>query len=110
MNIKVLVFLLITLAFSASSYANSQEEKISLSLIPPIVQQTIIKHALGGTIQRIKKEEIILLEKGNIITDIYLAKVIKIDGKKIWVTVDKNGELINIEDISTNEVLEDIEK
>lgn len=109
MNIKVLVFLLLTLAFSISSYANSQEEKILLSLVPPIVQQTIIEHALGGIIKKIKKEEIILLEKENKITDIYLAKVIKNDGKKIWITVDKSGELINIEDVSTDQVVEDVE-
>ncbi len=109
MNIKVLVFLLITLAFSTSSYSDSKKGKLEWSELPPIVQLTIIEHALGGIIKRIKKEEIILLEKGNKKTDIYLAKVKLAKGKKIWITVDKSGELIDIQDVSTDEVLEDIE-
>ncbi len=109
MNIKVLLFLLITLAFSTSSYADSTKGKVEWSEVPPIVQQTIIEHALGGIIKRIKKEEIILLEKGNVKTEIYLAKVKIGKGKKIWIMVDKSGELINIEDVSADEVLEDIE-
>ncbi len=109
MNIKVLVLLLITFAFSTSSYADSTKGKVEWSEVPPIVQQTIIEHALGGIIKRIKKEEIILLEKGNKKTDIYLAKVKIAKGKKIWIIVDKNGELINIEDVTNDEVLEDME-
>lgn len=108
MNIKVFLFLLLTLAFSNSSYANSQEEKILLLPLPLIVEKKIIEHALGGLIKRIKKERIILLEKGDKMTDIYLAKVIMLDRKKIWITVDESGELINIEDVSTDEVLEDL--
>lgn len=108
MNIKVLVLLLITLAFSTSSYSDSKKGELEWSEVPPIVQQTIIEHALGGIIKRIKKEEIILLEKGNVKTEIYLAKVKIGKGKKIWITVDKSGELINIEDVTTDEVLEDI--
>ncbi|MBA3756597.1 MAG: hypothetical protein H0X02_10370 [Nitrosomonas sp.] len=93
MNIKVLVLLLITLAFSTSSYSDSKKGELEWSEVPPIVQQTIIEHALVGIIKRIKKEEIILLEKGNKKTDIYLAKVKLAKGKNIWITVDKSGEL-----------------
>ncbi len=109
MTIKVLVFLLITLAFSTSIYADSTKGKVEWSEVPLNVQGIILSNALGGIIQRIKKEEIILLENGNVKTEIYLAKVKIGKGKKIWITVDKSGELINIEDVSTDEVLEDIE-
>ncbi len=109
MNIKVLVLLLITFAFSTSSYADSTKGKVEWSEVPPIVQQIILEHTQGGKITRIKKEEIILLEKGNKKTEIYLAKVKISKGKKIWIIVDKNGELLYIEDVSADEVLEDIE-
>ena len=42
-------------------------------------------------------------------TILYLVGVKKPDGKKIWITVDKSGELIDIEDEETEKVLEDEE-
>lgn len=110
MIIKVLAFIFLILAFSNSSYANSQEERVSLLPLPPFVEKKILELSLGGLIKRIKKEQLILLEKGDKMIDIYLAKVIMLDSKKIWITVDETGELINIEDVSTDEVLEDMRK
>ena len=108
MNIKILVYIFIALTFSNGSYANSQEEKVSALFLPPIVEQIINEHALSGQIKKLKKEQVILLEKGDKMREIYLAKVKKINGKKIWITVDESGELLNIEDVSNDEVLEDL--
>ena len=92
MKIKVLAILLpITLVFSSSSFADSKEEKIEWSQVPPKVQQTITEHAQGGKILEIEKET----EKQVII---YEAEVKKPDGKKFEIKVDENGKLIEIED------------
>ena len=115
MNIKVLaLFLLITLALPTASYAGSkskEEGKVEWSEVPPKAQQIITEHTQGGEILKIKKEHIILMtdkgEKNK--TIIYLARVKKTDGKKVWVTVDKSGELVDIEDEATDQVLEDEE-
>ncbi|WP_297324660.1 hypothetical protein [Nitrosomonas sp.] len=115
MNIKVLaLFLLITLALPTASYAGSkskEEGKVEWSEVPPKAQQIITEHTQGGEILKVKKEHIILMtDKGKKNkTIIYLARVKKTDGKKIWVTVDKNGELVDIEDEETDPVLEDEE-
>ena len=110
MNIKFLLLLGITLAFSNVSYADSQEEKVLSLPIPSIIERKINEHAQGGSIKRIKKEKIVLLEKGDKVREIYLAKILKLDRKKIWVTIDENGELLSIEDVSMDEVLEDMGK
>ena len=114
MNIKVLVlFLLMTLALSTVSYADSKskERKIEWSEVPHQAQQTITEHIQGGEIFKIKKENIILMteKKKENKTILYLVGVKKPDGKKIWITVDKSGELIDIEDEETEKVLEDEE-
>ncbi len=108
MNIKILTYFFLALAFSNFSYANSQEEKIISLPLPPGVEKKINEHAQGGLIKRLKKEQIILLEKGDKMREIYLAKILKLNGKNIWITVDETGELINIEDASNDEVLEDL--
>lgn len=109
-NIKSLMFLLIISIVSTPSYAGSKEGKIEWAQVQINVQQTIIEHAQGGKIKRIKKEKIILLEKvENKKTTLYLAKIRKTDGGKAWLTVDKSGELIDIEGQITERVLEDIE-
>lgn len=115
MNIKVLaLFLLIALALPMASYAGSkskEEGKVEWSEVPPKAQQIITEHTQGGEILKIKKEHIILMtDKGKKNkTIIYLARVKKTDGKKIWITVDKSGELVDMEDEGTEEVLEDME-
>ena len=110
MNIQFFLLLGITLAFSNVSYADSQEEKVLSLPIPSIIERKINEHAQGGSIKRIKKEKIVLLEKGDKVREIYLAKILKLDRKKIWVTIDENGELLSIEDVSMDEVLEDMGK
>lgn len=112
MNIKVLaLFLLVTLTFSTVSYAGSKlkEGKIELPEVPQKAQQIINEHLQGGEILEIKKEHIILMtDKGEENkTIIYLARIKKTDGKKVWVTVDKSGELVDMEDEETEGVLED---
>lgn len=113
MNIKVPAFLLLAiLAFSTPSYADSKERKIEWSDVPHKAQETITKYAQGGEIFKIKKEKIILItekEKENK-TTLYLAGVKKIHGKRIWITVDKSGKLIDIEDEKAEEILEDKKK
>lgn len=115
MNIKVLaLFLLITLALPTASYAGSkskEEGKVEWSEVPQKAQQTINEHLQGGEILKIKKEHIILMtDKGKKNkTIIYLARVKKTDGKKVWITVEKSGELVDMEDEGTEEVLEDME-
>ena len=113
MNIKVPAFLLLTiLAFSTPSYADSKEKKIEWSNVPHKAQKTITKYAQGGEIFKIKKEKIILItekEKENK-TTLYLAGVKKTNGKRTWITVDKSGKLIDIENEGTEEILEDKKK
>ncbi len=110
MNIKVLTFfLLINWALATPSYADSKERKVEWSEVPLLVQQIFTKHTQGGEILKVKKEKIILMtekEKKNK-TTLYLAKVKKANGKKFWITADKNGTLVDIEDEETEEVLED---
>ena len=92
MNIKKLTMLmLMTLAFSTSSYAGCNEEKVEWSRVPAKVQQTITEHAQGGEVLKVEKET----EKNAVV---YEAKVQKSDGKKIEIKVDENGKLIEIED------------
>ncbi len=83
--------MLITLAFSTSSYAGCNEEKGEWSQVPAKVQQTITEHAQGGEVLKVEKET----DKNAVV---YEAKVKKTDGKKIEIKVDENGKLIEIED------------
>lgn len=115
MNIRVLAFfLLVTLVLSTASYAGSkskEEGKAEWSEVPQKAQQVITEHAQGGEILKVKKEHIILMtDKGKKNkTIIYLARIKKTDGKKVWVTVDKNGGLVDVENEDTDPVLEDEE-
>lgn len=113
MNIKVPAFLLLAiLAFSTASYADSKERKIEWSDVPHKAQKTITKYAQGREIFKIKKEKIILIteEAKENKTTLYLAGVKKKNGKRTWITVDKSGKLIDIEDEGTEEILEDKKK
>lgn len=112
-NIKVLAFfLLVTLVLSTASYADSKSKgdgKVEWSEVPEKTQQIIAEHARGGEILKVKKEYIILMtDKGKKNkTIIYLARIKRTDGKKVWVTVDKNGQLVDVEDEDTHPLLED---
>lgn len=111
MDIKVLAFfLLIGWTLITPSYAHSKGKKIEWSEVPLIVQQIFTEHTQGGEILKVKKEKIILHteeEKKNK-TTLFLAKVKKANGKKFWITVDKSGNLVDIEDEEAEEeVLED---
>ena len=87
MNIKTFVFfVLILLAFSTSSYAGCNEEKVEWSYVPAKAQQTITEHAQGGEVLRVKKET-----RKSIV--IYEA-----DGKKIEIKVNENDKLFEILD------------
>ncbi|SFF11300.1 hypothetical protein [Nitrosomonas sp. Nm166] len=121
MNIKVLGFLLLIISgFSSFTYADadSKQEKIIERIIERIIewpevplkaQQIITEHALGRKIFKVKQEKIILMtdtgEKNK--TFLYLAGVQGLKGKKTWIIVDKDGELIDIEDEDTEIILED---
>lgn len=92
MNIKTFtILMLMSLAFSTSSYAGCNEEKVEWSQVPTKVQQTITEHAQGGEVLKVEKET----DKNAVV---YEAKVKKTDGKKIEIKVDENGKLIEIED------------
>ena len=108
MNIKVLAFLLlISLALISPSFAESG--KIPWVEVPLNVQQTITQHAGSGEIKKVKKEKITLLNKKGEEnkTNVYLAKIKSPHGKKMWIVVDKSGELIDIEDEELEEIAED---
>ncbi|PXW83484.1 hypothetical protein C8R34_1276 [Nitrosomonas sp. Nm84] len=115
MNIRVLAFfLLVALAFSTASYAGSKSKEegiVEWPQVPHKAQQIITEHIQGGEILKIKKEHIILMKDKGMKkkTIIYLARIQNTDGKKIWVTVDKDGELVDVEDEDTDPVLEDLE-
>ena len=97
MKIKVLAFLLlITLAFSTSSYADPKEGKVEWSQVPAKVQQTI-------KLNIIKKKE--KVKK----TVIYIAKIKKSNTNKFWISVDKSGQLIEIEKEQSGKILEDMD-
>ena len=113
MNIKILGFLLlITSGFSPLIYADADSKKgkkIEWPEVPLKAQQTIAEHAKGREIVKIKQEKIVLMteagEKNK--TFLYLAGVKGLKGKKTWIIVDKDGELIDIENEDTEIVLED---
>ena len=112
MKIKVLAFLLlITLAFSTSSYADPKEGKVEWSQVPPKVQQTITKYAEGGQILKIKTEKLNIIKDNEKIrkTAIYIAKIKKSNTNKFWISVDKNGQLIDIEKEQSGKILEDMD-
>lgn len=94
MNFQITVLvLLITMAlfFTTSSFASADEEEIEWSQVPPKVQATITEHAQDGEILEIERE----MEDNKVI---YEAEVKKADGKEIEIKVDKDGNLIEIED------------
>ena len=108
MNIKALAFLLlISLTLASPSFAESG--KIPWEEVPLNVQQTITQHVGSGEIKKVKKEKINLLNKKGEEkkTNVYLAKIKNPDGKKMWIVVDKSGELIDIEDEELEEIPED---
>lgn len=110
MNIKILAFLLlIASAFSTLSYADSKKDQIEWSNVPFKIQKVITEHKQGGKILKVKKEKLILMtDKGKENkTTIYLARVKKSDNKKIWIIVDKSGQLVDVQDEETEKVLED---
>lgn len=112
MKIKVLAFLLlITLAFSTSSYADPKEGKVEWSQVPAKVQQTITKHAQGGQIVKIKKEKLNIIKDKEKVkkTVIYIAKIKKSNTNKFWISVDKSGQLIEIEKEQSGKILEDMD-
>ena len=94
MNIKrrILISLVILLFATSSLASSSNEEKVEWSQVPEKVQQTITKHAHGGTIEKIEKE----IEKKKV--TVYEAYVKKPDGKKIEIKVEEDGTLIEVED------------
>ena len=105
MNNKVFgFFLLLALGFSPLIHA-----EIELSELPLKAQQAIIGNLKDGKISKIKRQKINLMndageEKP---TDLYLARVDRFKGKKFWVVVSKEGQLIDIEDEETEIILED---
>jgi len=113
MNIKILAFLLL-MSFMVATPVYAEKEKkekgrIDWSEVPLQAQQAITKHKPEGTLVKVKKEKIVLMTedgKKNK-TTIYLAGFKRPGEKRTWVTVDKNGNLVDIEDEEFDDVLED---
>ncbi len=108
MNTKVsVILLLLILLLSTPSYA--QKGKIEWSEVPLKAQQAITLHMQDRKLIKVKKEKIILMtedgQKNK--TTIYLAGVKRPGEKKTWITVDKDGNLVDIEEENAEEVLED---
>ncbi len=90
---------------------NREIDKIEWSEIPLISQKTISEHLQDGVISKLKKQKVIqMIDKHNgNKTDIYLAEIRKANGKKVWVIVDHNGKLIDVESEETENLPEDEE-
>ena len=115
---KMLILLLLVLyIFSGLVFAETGKrkdkeiDKIEWPEIPLKTQKTISEHLQDGTISKLKKQKIIQMvdkQRGDK-KDIYLAEIKKANGKKFWVTVDHNGQLIDVETEETENLPEDEE-
>lgn len=115
---KMLILVLLVLyIFSGLVFAETGKrkdkeiDKIEWPEIPLKTQKTISEHLQDGTISKLKKQKIIQMidkQRGDK-KDIYLAEIKKTNGKKFWVTVDHNGQLIDVETEETENLPEDEE-
>ncbi len=115
---KMLILVLLVLyIFSGLVFAETGKrkdkeiDKIEWPEIPLKTQKTISEHLQDGKISKLKKQKIIQMidkQRGDK-KDIYLAEIKKTNGKKFWVTVDHNGQLIDVETEETENLPEDEE-
>ena len=112
-----ILVLLVLYIFSGLVFAETGKrkdkdiDKIEWPEIPLKTQKTISEHLQDGTISKLKKQKIIQMvdnQRGDK-KDIYLAEIKKTNGKKFWVTVDHNGQLIDVETEETENLPEDEE-
>lgn len=115
MNFKaVLFFLALIVTFSASLQAESRGHKDrdkdndEWHKMPPKVQQTVVGHIAGGRVFEVKTEDMMLMDGDNKRpTTLYLVGIKKPGGGETWVISDKNGKIIDVDQIEGGSELEE---
>lgn len=110
--VLLVLYIFSGLVFAETGKRKDKEiDKIEWPEIPLKTQKTISEHLQDGKISKLKKQKIIQMidkQRGDK-KDIYLAEIKKTNGKKFWVTVDHNGQLIDVETEETENLPEDEE-
>lgn len=91
-NTFILAATLAVLLTSTMLFAGLLDKDVSLSSLPPKVQEAIKQHAEGGTIKSIEEES---SKKDGL--KVYEVEVKNSAGKEIEFKVDENGKLLELE-------------